>query len=96
MANRSCPNQLREKYPEAAWYGDVTYAYHDMWWTFNNAHKTVSAIGVFGQYIWIDPVAEMVVVKQSSSPDPEGGANWSNDTDGPMLYMALAEHLMRH
>lgn len=88
--------KMREQYPEAAWYGDVTYAYHDMWWTFNNAHKTVSAIGVFGQYIWIDPVAEMVVVKQSSSPDPEGGANWSNDTDGPMLYMAVAEYLMKH
>jgi CubicO group peptidase (beta-lactamase class C family) len=87
---------LREQYPEAAWFGDVTYAYHDMWWTFNNEHKTVSAIGVYGQYIWIDPVAELVIVKQSSSPDAAGGANESNDTDGPLLYMALAKHLMQH
>ncbi len=88
--------QLAGTFPEVKWYGEVTYAYHDQWWTFNNEHKTVSAIGVYGQYIWIDPVAQMVVVKQSSSPDPEGGANWSNDTDGPLLYMALAKHLMKH
>jgi hypothetical protein len=37
----------------------------------------------------------MVVVKQSSSPDAEGGANGSNDTDGPLLYQAIAEHLIR-
>ena len=77
------------------WYGTIAYAYHDQWWTFNNAHKAVSAIGVHGQYIYLDPVANMVVVKQSSSPDAEGGANESNDTDGPLLYQALAEQLMK-
>ena len=75
------------------WYKNVTYAYHDQWWTFNNPHKAISAIGIHGQYIYIDPKADMVVVKQSSSPDAEGGANDSNDTDGPMLYYALAKHL---
>lgn len=47
-----------------------------------------------GQYIYLDPKAEMVVVKQSSSPTAEGGPNESNDTDGPLLYQALAEYLM--
>jgi hypothetical protein len=37
----------------------------------------------------------MVVVKQSSSPDAEGGENLSNDVDGPLLYQAIAEYLMR-
>jgi CubicO group peptidase (beta-lactamase class C family) len=82
------------QFPDMEWYGDVGYGYHDQWWTFNNAHRTTSAIGVHGQYIWLDPVAQMVVVKQSSSPDAEGGANESNDTDGPLLYMALARYLM--
>ena len=77
------------------WYKNVTYAYHDQWWTFNNPHKSISAIGIHGQYIYIDPKAELVVVKQSSSPDAEGGANELNDTDGPMLYYALAKHLNR-
>lgn len=87
--------QLVGRYPGVEWFGETTHSYHDQWWTFNNEHKTVSAIGVYGQYIWIDPVAQMVVVKQSSSPDPEGGANDSNDIDGPLLYMALAKHLIR-
>lgn len=80
---------------EDPWYGDVAYAYHDQWWTFNNAHKAVAAIGVHGQYIYLDAVAQMVVVKQSSSPDAEGGANDLNDTDGPLLYQAIAEHLIK-
>ncbi|MEH6518089.1 MAG: serine hydrolase [Halioglobus sp.] len=87
------PKIFTPYYPDNPWHGDVAYAYHDMWWTFNNAHKAVSAIGVHGQYIYMDPKAEMVVVKQSSSPDAEGGANDSNDVDGPLLYQALAEYL---
>lgn len=73
------------------WYTHVGYAYHDQWWTFNNAHKAVSAIGVHGQFIYIDPVAEMVIVKQSSHPDAEGE---SNEVDGPLIWQAIAEHLM--
>ncbi len=73
------------------WYTDVGYAYHDMWWTFNNPHKAVSAIGVYGQFIYIDPVAEMVVVKQSSHPEAEGVAN---EVDGPQIWQQIAEHLL--
>jgi CubicO group peptidase (beta-lactamase class C family) len=80
--------------PGTEWYGTIAHSYHDQWWSFANAHGAVAAIGVHGQYIYLDPRAEMVVVKQSSSPDAEGGANELNDTDGPLLYQALAEHLM--
>jgi CubicO group peptidase (beta-lactamase class C family) len=89
------PASFTISYPDEPWYGEVAYAYHDQWWTFNNAHKAVSAIGVHGQYIYLDPVANMVVVKQSSSPDAEGGFNDSNDIDGPLLYQAMAEELIR-
>ena len=82
-------------YPDDSWYGPIGHSYHDQWWSFNNAHDTVSAIGIHGQYIWLDPVAQMVVVKMSSSPDAEGGANDLNDSDLPLFYQALAEHLMR-
>lgn len=77
------------------WYQQVAHSYKDQWWVFDNAHKAVSAIGIHGQFIYMDPVARLVVVKQSSSPDAEGGANESNDTDGPMLYQALAEELLK-
>jgi CubicO group peptidase (beta-lactamase class C family) len=73
------------------WYIDVGHSYHDMWWSFRNDHNAVSAIGVHGQFIYIDPVAEMVVVKQSSHADAEGVAN---DTDGPLIWQAIAERLL--
>jgi CubicO group peptidase (beta-lactamase class C family) len=90
------PETFTRYYQDNPWYGEIDYAYHDQWWTFNNAHKAVSAIGVHGQYIYLDPRAEMVVVKQSSSPDADGGANDSNDVDGPLLYQAVAQYLVKH
>jgi len=80
------------RYYQDPWYEHSGYAYHDQWWTFNTAHKPVSAIGVFGQFIYIDPVAEMVIVKQSSHPEAEGEAN---EVDGPLIWHAIAEHLMQ-
>ena len=74
------------------WYEQVGFAYHDQWWTFNNTHKGVSALGVHGQQIYIDSTAQMVVVKQSSDPEPESDRN---ETDGPLAYQALAEYLMK-
>ncbi len=89
------PETFTRFYPDDPWYGPIVSSYHNQWWNFRNSHKAVSAIGVHGQTIYLDPVAQMVVVKQSSSPDAEGGANESNDTDGPLLYQALAEHLIK-
>ena len=74
------------------WYQFVGHSYHDQWWSFQNDHKAISAIGVHGQFIYIDPVAQMVVVKQSSHPDAEG---LSNDVHGPMIWQAMAERLMQ-
>lgn len=79
-------------YGDDPWYNHIGYAYHDQWWTFNNPHKAVSAIGVHGQFIYIDPVAKMVVVKQTSDPEAE---SMRNEVDGPRVYHALAEHLMQ-
>ncbi len=75
------------------WFEQVGFAYHDQWWTFNNRNKAVSALGVHGQQIYIDPVARMVVVKQSSDPEAESEIN---ETDAPFLYQALADHLVKH
>jgi CubicO group peptidase (beta-lactamase class C family) len=80
------------RYYQDPWYEQVGYAYHDQWWTFNNAHKAVSALGVHGQLIYIDPVAQMVVVKLSSDPEAESDIN---EIDGPLVYQAIAEHLMK-
>jgi CubicO group peptidase (beta-lactamase class C family) len=74
------------------WYEHIGHAYHDQWWTFATAHKPVSATGIFGQFIYIDAVAEVVIVKQSSHPQAESEAN---EVDGPLIWHAIAEHLMQ-
>lgn len=79
------------RYYTDPWYGEVGFAYHDQWWTFNNAHKAVSAIGVHGQLIYLDPVADMVIVKQSSDPQAESERN---EVDGPHIYQQLADYLL--
>jgi CubicO group peptidase (beta-lactamase class C family) len=85
------PTPFNRMYQEP-WFEQIGYAYHDQWWTFATAHKPVSATGVFGQLIYIDAVAEVVIVKQSSHPKAESDAN---ETDGPLIWHAIAEHLMQ-
>ena len=59
----------REKFKaspnRAAWAG---YSYHNQWWISHNADGAFEALGVHGQYVHINPAAEMVVVKLSSHP----------------------------
>lgn len=43
------------------------WSYRDMWWITNNEHKAYMARGVHGQAIYIDPVAEMVIVRLAST-----------------------------
>ncbi|MEH6583784.1 MAG: serine hydrolase [Halioglobus sp.] len=71
----------------------TSYAYHDQWWTMNNDHKAVSAIGVYGQFIYIDPVANMILVKQTSHSEP---SRRGNEADGPKMMHAIAKYLVRH
>lgn len=79
-------------FQQAPWYQSIGYAYHDQWWTINNEHKAVTAIGIHGQWIYIDPVAEVVIVRQSSDPEAEGEVN---EVIGPQVYDAIARHLMK-
>ncbi len=79
------------RYYKDPWYHTIGFAYHDQWWTFNNAHQAVSAIGIHGQYIYIDPVARVVIVKQTSDPNAESRAT---DVETPAVMNAIAEHLM--
>jgi len=73
------------------WYQYVGHSYHDQWWSFRNDHNAVSAIGVHGQFIYLDPVAQMVIVKHSSHPEAEGE---SNEVHGPLIWQAIAERLL--
>jgi len=67
------------------------WSYRNMWWMTENAHGAFAARGVYGQTIYIDPKAEMVIVRMASQPTADNSANdpWSLPA-----YEAIAKYLM--
>ena len=66
-------------------------SYRGMWWVFHNDHGAYAARGVHGQTIYIDPTAEMVIVRLSSHPVAK---NAVIDPTSLPAYQAVAEYLM--
>lgn len=54
-------------------------SYKNHWWFTNSPNKAYYAEGIYGQYLYIDPVANMVIVKQSSYHVPVN-SNFKYDT----------------
>ncbi|APF88745.1 serine hydrolase [Ralstonia solanacearum] len=69
------------------------YSYRDMWWVSGDDHHTFEARGIHGQRIYIDPVAQMTIVRYASHPI---AANAVNDPVTHRAYRALADFLMQH
>ena len=69
------------------------WSYGSLWWISNDSHGAYAARGVHGQTIWIDPVADMVIVRFASNPK---AANSANDATSLPAYRAVADHLMAH
>jgi hypothetical protein len=66
-------------------------SYRSMWWIFHNKHGAFAARGVYGQTIYVDPTAEMVIVRYSSFPTAK---NAKIDPTSLPAYQAVAEYLM--
>ena len=66
------------------------WAYRNMWWVSNNEDKAFCARGVYGQTIYIDPVAEMVLVRLASHPS---ASNAVNDPYSLPAYQTIADYL---
>jgi CubicO group peptidase (beta-lactamase class C family) len=67
-------------------------SYKSMWWVFHNKHGAFAARGVHGQTIYVDPTAEMVIVRFASFPTAK---NAKIDPTSLPAYQAVAEYLMR-
>jgi hypothetical protein len=67
-------------------------SYRSMWWIFHNKHDAFAARGVYGQTIYMDPTAEMLIVRFSSFPTAK---NAKIDPTSLPAYQAVAEYLMR-
>lgn len=68
------------------------WSYRDMWWRTNNSHGAYMARGVHGQAIYIDPAAQMVIVRFASS---HLASNKYIDPLSIPAYEAVAEYLMK-
>ncbi|MGD9346132.1 MAG: serine hydrolase [Candidatus Aminicenantes bacterium] len=67
------------------------WSYRNMWWITHNEHGAFAARGVHGQTIYIDPAAEMVIVRLASHPI---AGNAANDPFSLPAYHALAKYLI--
>lgn len=66
-------------------------SYKSQWWVNHNAHGALNARGIHGQTIYIDPKAEMVIVRFASNPQ---ATNARFDDISLPAYQAVAEQLM--
>ncbi|TWI31275.1 serine hydrolase domain-containing protein [Paracoccus sulfuroxidans] len=66
-------------------------SYSSQWWLLHNEHEAFAARGVHGQTIYVDPVAEMVLVRFASFPT---AANGGIDPTSLPAYIAVANYLM--
>lgn len=67
-------------------------SYKSQWWVNHNAHGAFNARGIHGQTIYIDPKAEMVIVRFASNPQ---ASNVNFDDISLPAYQAIAEALMQ-
>ncbi|MEM6819272.1 MAG: serine hydrolase [Pseudomonadota bacterium] len=65
-------------------------SYRGMWWVFHNDHGAYAARGVHGQTIYIDPTADMVIVRFASFPSAK---NALIDPTSLPAYQAVADYL---
>ena len=67
------------------------WSYRNMWWITHNEHGAFAARGVHGQTIYIDPEAEMVLVRFASHPEAK---NSKIDPTSLPAYHAVAKYLI--
>lgn len=68
-------------------------SYRSMWWHFHNDNGAYAARGVHGQTVYIDPTAQMVIVRLASHPT---AANAVIDPTSLPAYEAIAEFLTEY
>ena len=80
------------KFPWAPYLTLPGWSYHNRWWVSHDGHGVYMARGIHGQSIYIDPKAEVVIVRYASHPVAGNVAN------GPVTlpaFSAVARALMR-
>jgi CubicO group peptidase (beta-lactamase class C family) len=63
-----------------------TFGYGYQWWIPEDPQGDFLAIGVWGQYIYVDPAREVVIVKTSADPLFD-----DNDHESVAAFRAIAQ-----
>ena len=84
-------SELGEAFAKAAYKSLEGGSYRGMWWLFHNEHGAFAARGVHGQTIYVDPEADMVIVRLASFPTAK---NAKIDPTSLPAYQAVAEYLL--
>lgn len=66
------------------------YGYANQWWTLAGERRAFTGIGIHGQYLWVDPDADLVVVKTSAWNTAEDEAR---DAETVAALSALVRHV---
>ena len=64
---------------------DWTFGYGYKWWIPEDPQGDFTAIGVWGQYVYVDPTREVVIVKTSTDPEFD-----DNDHETIAAFRAIA------
>ena len=83
---------LRSDFAKAGYTALAGGSYKSQWWVNHNRHGAFNARGIHGQTIYIDPKAEMVIVRFASNPQ---ASNVNFDDISLPAYQAIAEALMQ-
>ncbi len=67
------------------------WSYRGMWWVSHDDNGAFAARGVHGQTVWIDPTADMVIVRFATNPV---AGNAASDPTSLPAYRAVADYLM--
>ncbi|MBE0482019.1 MAG: serine hydrolase [Bacterioplanes sp.] len=80
----------REAFSKAGYSNLPGASYRGMWWVFHNPQGAYAARGVHGQTLYIDPTADMVIVRFASHPV---AGNHANDATSLPAYQAVSDYL---
>jgi CubicO group peptidase (beta-lactamase class C family) len=79
----------REVFLRGGQYDYLTgYSYHDQWWLPGGPGRPLSAWGIHGQVLWVDPDARLVVATHCGGPDP---SDQRRDLEQDAMCRALTE-----
>ena len=82
--NPEAPHLQPGENPASSW----TFGYGYKWWIPEDPRGDFLAIGVWGQYIYIDPAREVIIVKTSVDPEFD-----DNDHESVAAFRAIAASL---